>query len=237
VILMSLTSDDAAGFARLTEELASEPDLMQTVHRVIELAQKSIPGCDFAGFTLTHADRLETAVATDDRVVQLDRAQHELGEGPCLSAARTERTSVIHDTRADPRWPAWASRAAQAGVRSVLSVQLTGPNHRNAAMNLYSRATDAFDQDAVATAQIFGTHAGNAIAASEEADQLRTALESRHTIGVAQGILMHRYGLSEDRSFLFLCRVSQDSNTKLRDVAAKVIEEGRREDAGTPGGT
>jgi putative methionine-R-sulfoxide reductase with GAF domain len=228
-----LRSDDAAGFARLTEEMASEPDLVQTVHRVIELAPKSIPGCDFAGFTLTHPDRLETAVATDDVVVDLDRAQHELGEGPCLSAARSERTYEIRDTRTDPRWPAWAGRAAQAGVRSVLSVQLTGLNHLPAAMNLYSHQVDAFDEEAVATALIFATHAGNAIASSEEAEQLRTALRSRHTIGLAQGMLMHRFGLSEDRSFRFLSRLSQDSNTKLRDVAAKVIEEGQNEDART----
>jgi GAF domain-containing protein len=229
-----LRSDDAAGFARLTEELASEPDLVQTVRRVIELAHTSIPGCDFAGLTLTHPDRLETAVATDDVVVELDRAQHELGEGPVRSAARSERTCEIRDTRTDPRWPAWGSRAAQAGVRSVLSVQLTGPNQVPAAMNLYSREVDAFDQEAVATAQIFATHAGNAIASIKQADQLRTALESRHTIGVAQGMLMHRFGLSEDRSFRFLTRLSQDSNTKLRDVAASVIKEGTSEDAGTP---
>jgi GAF domain-containing protein len=218
-----LNSDDAAGFARLSQELASEPDTEQTVHRVIELARKSISGCDFAGFTLTRPDRLETAAATDAVIAELDQAQHDLGEGPCLQAARTHETYLIRDTDDEQRWPAWASTAARAGIRSVLSVHLTGPNHLPAAMNLYSRLVDAFDEDALATAQIYAAHAGNAIAAKLEIDQLRTAQQSRHTIGVAQGLLMNRYGLTQERSFRFLARLSQDSNTKLRDVAAKVI--------------
>jgi hypothetical protein len=220
-----LSSDDAAGFARLSGEVASEPDVAQTVQRIIEIARGSIAGCHFAGFTLTHPDRLETAAATDDVVADLDRAQHDLGEGPCLEGARTEATHLIRDTGDERRWPRWAALAANEGIRSVLSVQLTGANHLRAAMNLYSRTVDAFDHDAVTTAQIYATHAGNAIAATNEIEQLRSALQSRHTIGVAQGMLMYRYGLSQEHSFRFLSRLSQESNTKLRDIAAKVVTE------------
>jgi GAF domain-containing protein len=231
VMTMALNSGDAAGFARLTRQLAGEPDTAQTVHRIIALVQQSISGCDFAGFTLTHPDRLETAAATDPLVTTLDQAQHELGEGPCLLAAETEQTYVIRDTTQEQRWPAWAGRAAEAGIRSVLSVALVGSDHLHAAMNLYSLAVDAFDEDTVATAQIYAIHAANAIASTNEIDQLHKALQSRHTIGVAQGLLMNRYGLTEDTSFRFLSRVSQDTNTKLRDVAARVIEETKGEGA------
>ncbi len=220
-----LTPDDAAGFARLAQELAEKPDIVQTVQRVIEIAQESIPGCAYAGFTLTHKDRLETAAATDPVIAELDQAQHDLGQGPCLEAARTEETYLIRDTRDEPRWPRWAARAAEVGVLSVLSVQLTGPNHLHAAMNLYATSVDAFDEDAVITAQIYATHAGNAIAATNETEQLQTAMRSRQVIGIAQGMLMLRYGLTEDQAFQFLSRNSQDTNTKLRELAARVIEE------------
>ena len=230
-----LNSEDAAGFARLAQELAREPDTAQTVRRVIELAQQSICGCDFAGFTLTHPDRLETVAASDPVIAELDQAQHDLGEGPCLQAARTEETYRIRDTRDEQRWTAWAGRAATTGIRSVLSVQLAGPSHLHAAMNLYSKIVDAFDQDAVTTARIYATHAGNAIAATNEIDQLRAALQSRHTIGVAQGVLMNRYGITEDKSFRFLSRLSQDSNIKLRDIATKVITEAQNTQSDTPG--
>jgi len=224
-----LTPDDAAAFARLSQELAAEPDTEQTVQRVVEHAQRSIPGCDYAGFTLTHKDSLETAAATDPLIGELDQAQHELGEGPCLEAARTEETYLIRDTSQDTRWPKWAARAAAMGIRSVLSVQLTGPEHLHAAMNLYSTRLDAYDEDAIITAQIYATHAGNAIAATNEAEQLQTALRTRHLIGVAQGMLMMRYGLTEEQSFRFLARNSQNTNTKLKDVAARLVVELRKQ--------
>jgi GAF domain-containing protein len=224
-----LNPDDAAAFARLSQEMAGEPDTEQTVQRVVELAQQSIPGCDFAGFTLTHKDHLETAAATDPVIARLDQAQHDLGEGPCLAAARNEETYLIRDTLDEPRWPRWAAAAAEVGIRSVLSVQLTGPEHLHAAMNLYSTTVDAYDEDAILTAQIYATHAGNAIAATNQSDQLQTALRTRHLIGLAQGMLMMRYSLTEEQAFRFLARNSQDTNTKLRDVATKLIAELRKQ--------
>jgi GAF domain-containing protein len=172
---------------------------------------------------------LETAAATDPVIGRLDQAQHDLGEGPCLEAARTEETYLIRDTSQDTRWPKWAAKAAEMGIRSVLSVQLTGPEHLHAAMNLYSTRLDAYDEDAIITAQIYATHAGNAIAATNEAEQLQTALRTRHLIGVAQGMLMMRYGLTEEQSFRFLARNSQDTNTKLKDVAARLVVELRKQ--------
>lgn len=64
------------------------------------------------------------------------------------------------------------------------------------------------------------------VSAAEQTNaQLREALESRHVIGMAQGILIARYGLSIERAFEFLRRLSQDNNTKLKDVAAAVVRD------------
>lgn len=228
-----LRSDDSAAFARLSQELLSETDTAQTVQRIVELAQRYVPGCDYAGFTTTHPDRLETTAATDELLGQLDRAQHDLGEGPCLEAARTDETYLIRSTLTDDRWPRWCAKAAEAGVLSVLSVQLTNSNLK-AALNLYAKQTDAFDEDAVLTAQVYAAHAGNALGASTQTEQLTTAMHSRHLIGVAQGMLMMRYGLNENQAFQFLSRNSQDTNTKLRDLANKVIAELSKERWPTP---
>ena len=221
-----LNSDDAAAFARIALELGGEPDTEQTVQRVIEVAQASIPGCDYAGFTLTRRDRLETAAATDPVIGRLDQAQHDLNEGPCLSAATTDETYLVRDTTTEERWPRWCAAAAKTGVLSVLSVQLTGPGPGSlrAAMNLYSKTIDAFDDEAVITAQIYAAHAGAAIAAANRHDNLQTAMQSRHTIGVAQGLLMQRYGITESAAFQVLSRQSQEANIKLRDVARRVVD-------------
>jgi GAF domain-containing protein len=221
-----LNPDDAAAFARLSLEMARQPDTEQTVQKVVELAQAAMNGCDYAGFTLTHKDRLETAAATDPVIARLDEAQHDLNEGPCLSAAKTEETYLIRDTTTDERWPRWAAAAAAAGINSVLSVQLTGPvpGSLRAAMNLYSKTVDAYDEDAIITAQIYAAHAGTAIAAANKQDNLQTAMQSRHLIGVAQGLLMQRYGITERAAFQVLSRQSQEANIKLREVARRLVD-------------
>jgi GAF domain-containing protein len=189
------------------------------------MAERYVPGCDYAGFTTTHPDRIETTAVTDGLVRRLDQAQHSLAEGPCLDAARGEQTYLIRNTANDERWPRWSAEAAANGVLSVLSVQLEGPNPLAAALNLYSKTLDAFDEDAVVIAQIYATHAGNAIAANAENEQLAGAMQTRHLIGMAQGMLMLRYRLSEPQAFQFLARNSQDRNIKLRVVAGQVVAE------------
>jgi ANTAR domain len=56
--------------------------------------------------------------------------------------------------------------------------------------------------------------------------QLHTALDSRDVIGQAKGILMERYRLTPDAAFALLARASQDTNVKLREVAADLCRTG-----------
>lgn len=58
-----------------------------------------------------------------------------------------------------------------------------------------------------------------------EITNLKQALESRHLIGMAQGMVMLRCGVSEQHAFEYLSRRSQDSNIKLRDLVVTVIQE------------
>jgi AmiR/NasT family two-component response regulator len=52
---------------------------------------------------------------------------------------------------------------------------------------------------------------------------LAKALDSRHLIGLAQGILMERFNLDTPRALAILRRYSQDHNVKLREVADQVV--------------
>lgn len=56
-----------------------------------------------------------------------------------------------------------------------------------------------------------------------EAQQLRRAMESRPTIDMARGILMTACSCSPDDAWELLVAVSQNSNTKLREVAEAVV--------------
>ncbi len=52
---------------------------------------------------------------------------------------------------------------------------------------------------------------------------MAAAVDARKLVGQAMGILMERYDLDADRAFAILKRYSQDTNTKLRDVAQRLI--------------
>ena len=62
-------------------------------------------------------------------------------------------------------------------------------------------------------------------AARREVEGLRAALETRHTIGLAQGILMARHTLSVAQAFDYLRRRSQSDNVKLRQIAVDLVAE------------
>jgi AmiR/NasT family two-component response regulator len=66
-------------------------------------------------------------------------------------------------------------------------------------------------------------------AARADIANLQTALETRHLIGLAQGLLMARFRLSERQSFRYLVRRSNETNTKLREIAAQTVGEWDRD--------
>ncbi len=219
----------ALRFAEISQALHAEPAPEQTLQRVVDLARETVPGCDRVGISLRHPDgRVDTPASTGPLVDRLDALQYELGEGPCLDAIWVDDTYVIEDMRTETRWPRWAPRAAELGVRSILSVRLATRTDLVGGLNLYSDSVQAYDEDSILMAHIYATHASTALAASSEAEGLRTALQTRHLIGVAQGLLMQRYGLSQETSFTVLRRYSQDANQKLREVAADLVAEFER---------
>ncbi|MFZ0832356.1 MAG: ANTAR domain-containing protein [Mycobacterium sp.] len=61
-------------------------------------------------------------------------------------------------------------------------------------------------------------------ALAAENEQLRRALASRDIIGQAKGILMEQYGIDADAAFGLLVRLSQESNTRLVEIARRLVE-------------
>jgi GAF domain-containing protein len=221
----------AAHFAEISREFSQTENEELTFQRISERAVDIVPACDFVGITLRGGGRRAESVAVTDPLAQwCDDLQYELDEGPCLDAAVQEETYLIDDVAKDPRWPRWGRRVAEAGVGSVLSIQMTNDTGTLGALNLYSRRTHAFDEDSIDLALVYASHAASAISSAKLVTGLRTALQSRHLIGVAQGILMSRYDMSLDVAFEVLRRYSSHTNTKLRDVAATVVERRRLPD-------
>ena len=64
--------------------------------------------------------------------------------------------------------------------------------------------------------------------ARERAERLEQALDSRAVIDQAVGIIRSRSGVSAEDAFGRLVRMSQNENVKLREVAARLVEEAVR---------
>lgn len=54
-------------------------------------------------------------------------------------------------------------------------------------------------------------------------DEVERALGRRLVLGQAQGIVMERLDVTADVAFAFLSRASQQSNTKIHEVAAQLV--------------
>ena len=75
-------------------------------------------------------------------------------------------------------------------------------------------------------AQVFGLAVDRLIAAQHESD-LKQAIQSHRAIGQAVGILVERYRITPAQAFDRLRQASQIQNTKLRELAAKVVDTGQ----------
>src|SRR2546421_139395 len=102
---LPLTDELAAVFARMTGLLLNEETVAAALGLVSSLAQETVPGSSGAGVSIIDEHHRRSSGSTDERVLQADDLQYELGEGPCLTAAAERRLIRIDDLSVDRRWP------------------------------------------------------------------------------------------------------------------------------------
>jgi GAF domain-containing protein len=215
--------EQAQDFAEMALRLHDEDTLEGTIERVLEFAVRELD-CSFAAVVFARPkEGLETVAATAELVADLDVVQVETGEGPDLEVITSGRGVVVHDTSVDPRWPAWSQRAVSAGVGSVLATPLRTAEQTLGSLGLHDLRAGHFTDDDLEIAHVLALHAAVALDAARDHDNLWRAIGSRHLIGMAQGILMERFGIDSDEAFAVLRRYSQDSNVKLHAVAEHVV--------------
>jgi len=228
---MENKQDAAALFARISKDLMQEQEESTTFERVARRAVEVVPACDHAGITMRERRHRTTTVASTSPLAEAcDRLQYELDEGPCIEAVWNDDSYLASDLAHDPRWPHWGAEAAARGIKSVFAIRLTTPEETIGALNLYAERTHAFSPDDVDLGLIFASHAADAMNAARLFTGLRTAVRTRHSIGVAQGILMQRYNISVEQAFEVLRRYSSHANIKIRELADLIVEEGRLPD-------
>jgi hypothetical protein len=227
--LLSLARADLA--AQLTED--AEPD--EQLVRVVHLAQRVVPGTEHAAVSvLLERESLRTPASTSTVPVALDTAQQELREGPAFQVGPAHETVRIDDFRFETRWPKYAAKALELGLRSALICELPATRGAGGILSLYSGRRRAFTAAAELVAPVFASRAAIAVAHADEVLNLRRAIGSRQVIGEAVGILMERHRLSGEQAFERLVTASQRGHVKLRDLAARITETGEEPDAVAP---
>jgi GAF domain-containing protein len=224
--------DAATTLEDLRTLFEEEERLDQVLNGLVATTMRTVATATAVSVTvLADTETAWTCTATDETAVALDRVQYATGQGPCLEAARTRRPVRVGVDDIRDRWPAFAEAADGAGMRSYLSAPLTlGDEPVLGSLNLYGRGADAFDPIDEALLRLFTTatsatavSARRYVRARDLASHMEAAMESRAAIEQAKGALMARHAITADEAFQRLVHESQETNTKLRDVARSLL--------------
>ncbi|HEX7521433.1 MAG TPA: GAF and ANTAR domain-containing protein [Acidimicrobiia bacterium] len=222
-------------FAEFARALFSEPTVMTTLQRIVDLAADTVEGCDAAGVLLVDKGRILAGAWSNDLVRQVETMEYELGEGPCVDAIWKQpvfESADLHDHVS--LWPRFAPRAIEAGVESLLGFRLFLAEDTLGALDLYGYRAGAFDDESSrAIGTVLASHASMALAGAQLHERdldtvagLREALLTRDVIGQAKGILMATQHVDANAAFDLLIKASQDQNNKVRTIAEIVAQTG-----------
>lgn len=205
--------------------LVEADDFGATLDRFVERIVRTVRGCDAATVTVRTKATVEAVTGGDD--LGFD----PLAQGPVVEAVTFDEPRRLDDADADQRWPAYSMQMINNGFRGCLALPLATRGDESAVLTLFSRDPAQFDDLSYDVALLLALNAGVAFdnaslyhECNELVGQLRTALRTRSLVGRAQGLLMRTFGYDSAQAFERLRRASQNSNTKMRDLAALVLE-------------
>lgn len=218
------------GVSALNRYFIGDATLQDTLSRVSELARTAVGNTDQVGITLVVDGKPGTYVFTDPEIEEVDQAQYETGDGPCLNSYSTGETVLLSSTLQSDRYPLFCAVAAEHGILSVASFALVTTEGRFGAMNFYSYREQAYGPAELEIGERFASQASflllNAQAywdARSLAENLDQAMRSRAIIEQAKGIIMAQTGRDGDGAFELLRQQSQSENRKVREIAAEIV--------------
>jgi GAF domain-containing protein len=218
-------------FVEVADTLVDDFDLIEFLHK---LAEHTAAVSDAASVGLVLADEdghLHYMAASTESAKHLELFQLQNSEGPCLDCYRSGEPVTIADlSRSDARWPAFAQRASEAGVRSVHAFPMRLRDRVIGALNVFDedpmpfRAEDIKVVQALADIATIAIIQERAISRAETlTEQLQGALNSRIVIEQAKGMIAHRHGVDVDTAFERLRAHARRSQLRLADLAREIV--------------
>jgi transcriptional regulator with GAF, ATPase, and Fis domain len=220
--------DSMQWFAVLARDLAEQPDQDAAAQRLLTLITTAT-GCSAASLVrLSPAGELICDHATDPGLTNaISAISISTGEGVAWEALRQRAAIRVDDLNTETRWPRYTAQVRdQTSIRSILGYCLILDNLVLGAMLLYSPEPGFFTDAVYRFAGVYADHAAIAlsrVAEHDRAENLQAALHNNRLTGIAVGILMMRYALSEQAAFDLLRVTSQHERRKLRHIVAEII--------------
>jgi len=225
-------NDLVEAITALSRILLTDRTLKGDLERIVAVAERSVPGCNGASIALALTGRPRTEAVSNRIVLELELAQYEAGDGPCLLALREGRPVRLDLIGEEPTFETFAERAAQVGVRSSLSLPVLIDGEAVGTMNLYSYAAAAFDETSQSLAAVLVAQTGVAIAKSRllaagrwAADVAQQSADDRADISMAEGMLMSIEECTAEQAAGLLRNAATSEEETLAGMARHIILE------------
>lgn len=219
----------AAAFAELSQMLAGGEPVELTLLRIAQCLKDQVGGVGDVSVTVVDESTARTVVSTGARAIELDQAQYDLRTGPCLDAARTERTVLVR-THAPSQYHQFCQLAHSRGVGHIMSIGLLAPRRSATGVNVYGTGREPFDDEARSLAAAFANYATAAINGREPgADASGTlgwqaAFASRSAVDRAALTLMVSKPRTRDEAINELLGLARSQGRRLVQTAQSIID-------------
>lgn len=190
---------------------------------------------DEVGVLLANADGgLEFSAASSEKMDLLELFEMQQQEGPGYDAFISGQVVAhchISNKAAMERWPRFAPRAVEIGLRSVVGFPLRLRDDVIGALNLFRYQEGPFEAADVVAGRTMADMAAVGIvqeravrSAGIRSEQLQNALDSRVIIERAKGALVERLGISADEAFSRMRAHARSQQSLLTSVCKAVIK-------------
>jgi hypothetical protein len=134
---------------------------------IIAVSAVEVLGFDAATVSARIGDSVATIATTDERFHDLDMAQYEAMDGPCVEALDVRDAIFVADIADEDRWQAYREAARSVGVRTSLSLNAMSTQRLASTLNLYGRSPGGVGDHQIRRAQSFAAWLGAALEGSE----------------------------------------------------------------------
>ena len=220
--------------ASVRASTCSPDQLVQLAESLLADLLATVPGSVSATIVTVTATGLRPWASAGPGGADLDRGQTDTRQGPAFTAAGQVEPVVAGDLAADPRW---ALHLGEQPIRSAITVALPGSAMPPAVLSVYGHRADLTTPSHVEQVLLRAkelTAAVCIIRARREIEDLQAALVTNRAIGAAIGIVMSSRRMTYDAATDLLRAVSNNTNTRLGDLAEAILFTGEIPDAPAP---